>query len=178
MGYIKHVRLDLEKIHVSLGKRRLYRKKSELQYEQCQQRAGHLPYPLCRHSADEAEALIWKNGEGDSEAKSLLNQIRKRAGLPENSQATKVQLKNERRCELAFEFQPSRHLDLVRWHDAQEAYAKPLHGVKTTTNPDGSFNVQEVEIWPARTFNPNVNHVFPIPAKEVANSKNLKQNVY
>lgn len=107
-----------------------------------------------------AEALIWKNGEGDSEAKSLLNQIRKRAGLPENSQATKVQLKNERRCELAFEFQPSRHLDLVRWHDAQEAYAKPLHGVKTTTNPDGSFNVQEVEIWPARTFNPNVNHVF------------------
>ena len=125
-----------------------------------------------------AEALIWKNGEGDSEAKSLLNQIRKRAGLPENSQATKVQLKNERRCELAFEFQPSRHLDLVRWHDAQEAYAKPLHGVKTTTNPDGSFNVQEVEIWPARTFNPNVNHVFPIPAKEVANSKNLKQNVY
>ena len=125
-----------------------------------------------------AEALIWKNGEGDSEAKSLLNQIRKRAGLPDNSQATKVQLKNERRCELAFEFQPSRHLDLVRWHDAQEAYAKPLHGVKTTTNPDGSFNVQEVEIWPARTFNPNVNHVFPIPAKEVANSKNLKQNVY
>ena len=56
MGYIKHVRLDLEKIHVSLGKRRLYRKKSELQYEQCQQRAGHLPYPLCRHSVDEGRS--------------------------------------------------------------------------------------------------------------------------
>ena len=48
-----------------------------------------------------AEALIWTKGEGDAEAKQLLNQIRDRAGLPQNSQATKVQLMNERRCELA-----------------------------------------------------------------------------
>lgn len=57
-----------------------------------------------------AEALIWKNGEGDAEAKQLLNRIRKRARLPENSPATKAELKNQRRCELAFEFMPSRHL--------------------------------------------------------------------
>lgn len=125
-----------------------------------------------------AEALIWSKGEGDAEAINLLNRIRKRAGLPENSKATKDQLKNERRCELAFEFQPSRHIDLVRWGDAQEVYAKPLHGVKTTTHVDGTYTVEEVEIWPARTFNPKVNHVFPIPAKEVASSKNLKQNIY
>ena len=125
-----------------------------------------------------AEALIWKNGEGDATAKGLLNQIRKRAGLAENSQATKAQLKNERRCELAFEFQPSRHIDLVRWGDAQATYAKPLHGVKTETLSNGKFEVKEIEIWPSRTFNPKVNHVFPIPAKEVASSKNLKQNIY
>ncbi|MFR6634794.1 MAG: RagB/SusD family nutrient uptake outer membrane protein [Alistipes onderdonkii] len=70
-----------------------------------------------------AEALIWKNGEGDAEAKQLLNRIRKRARLPENSPATKAELKNQRRCELAFEFMPSRHLDMVRWGDAKEAYA-------------------------------------------------------
>ena len=37
-----------------------------------------------------AEALIWTKGEGDAEAKQLLNQIRDRAGLPQNSQATKA----------------------------------------------------------------------------------------
>lgn len=36
-----------------------------------------------------AEALIWKNGEGDAEAKQLLNRIRKRARLPENSRRPK-----------------------------------------------------------------------------------------
>lgn len=124
-----------------------------------------------------AEALIWNKGEGNSEAKVLLNRIRKRAGLPENSQATKEQLKNERRCELAFEFQPSRHLDLVRWGDAQREYAKPLHGVKTILQDYNTFDrVEEIEIWPARTFNPKVNHVFPIPSAEIAKSKNLKQN--
>lgn len=125
-----------------------------------------------------AEALIWSKGEGDGEAKSLLNLIRRRAGLPEDSQATKAQLKNERRCELAFEFQPSRHIDLVRWGDAQAAYAQPLHGVETVLKSDGTFDhVTEMEIWSARTFNPRVNHVFPIPSTEVARSKNLTQNL-
>ena len=53
-----------------------------------------------------AEALIWTKGEGDAEAKNLLDDIRERAGLPRDSRATKAQLQNERRCELAFEFQP------------------------------------------------------------------------
>ena len=125
-----------------------------------------------------AEALIWKNGEGDAEAKALLNQIRKRAGLEENSNATRAELKNERRCELALEFLPSRHLDLVRWGDAQSVYAQPSHGVRTFLNPDGTFDrVEEMEVWPARVFNPNVHHVFPIPAEQVNKSKgNLKQN--
>ena len=124
-----------------------------------------------------AEALIWTKGEGNAEAKSLLNQIRKRAGLPENSQATKEQLKNERRCELAFEYQPSRHLDLVRWGDAQRVYAQPLHGIQTTTDGHTITSTKEVEIWPSRTFDPVKNQVFPIPAAEVSKSKNLTQNI-
>lgn len=123
-----------------------------------------------------AEALIWTKGEGDAEAKNILNQIRQRAGLPQNSTATKEQLKNERRCELAFEFQPSRHLDLVRWGDAQKVYAQPLHGIQTTTDGTKITSTKVIEIWPARTFDPVKNQVFPIPAKEIANSKRLVQN--
>ncbi len=125
-----------------------------------------------------AEALIWKNGEGDGEAKRLLNMIRKRARLPENSQATMAQLKNERRCELASEFQPSRHLDLVRWGDAQEVYAQPAYGVDYTINADNSVTIRKsaTPAWPARSFNPQINHVFPIPEKAVSSSLTLKQN--
>lgn len=126
-----------------------------------------------------AEALIWKNGEGDAEAKRLLNMIRKRARLPENSKATRDELKNERRCELAFEFQPSRHIDLVRWGDAQANYAKPLYGVDYTVNADKTVTVTKSAdpIWGARSFNPRVHHVFPIPAASINSSNSLIQNV-
>ena len=130
-----------------------------------------------------SEALIWKNGEGNAEAKMLLNQIRKRARLPENSTASKAELKNQRRCELAFEFMPSRHLDLVRWGDAAVEYAKPLHGVKTILKKDPQGNnlpvidkIEVQQIWPSRSFDPKVHHVFPIPLSEVTKSKNLTQN--
>uniref|UniRef100_A0AB33IXG9 RagB/SusD family nutrient uptake outer membrane protein n=1 Tax=Prevotella sp. GTC17254 TaxID=3236794 RepID=A0AB33IXG9_9BACT len=123
-----------------------------------------------------AEALIWSKGEGNAEAKSLLNQIRQRAGLPANSGATKEQLKNERRCELAFEFQPSRHLDLVRWGDAKAVYAKPLHGLRTETDGTKITSRKVVEIWETRVFDPVKNQVFPIPSAEVNKSKNLTQN--
>ena len=92
-----------------------------------------------------AEALIWKNGEGDAEAKQLLNRIRKRARLPENSPATKAELKNQRRCELAFEFMPSRHLDMVRWGDAKETYAKPTQRV---VDPVDEFALKEGAVKP------------------------------
>lgn len=128
-----------------------------------------------------AEALIWKNGEGDATAKALLNQIRKRAGLPENSNATREELKTERRLELAYEFLPSRHFDLVRWGDAQATYAKPLHGyeIKFKTVGDDPYVFDpstKKEVWPARSFDPTKNHVFPIHANAINSSKNLKQN--
>lgn len=126
-----------------------------------------------------AEALIWTKGERNNEAKIILNAIRKRAGLPQNSQATKEQLKNERRCELAFEFQPSRHLDLVRWGDAKEVYAKPLHGIVSETDGKKITKITEIEIWKSRTFDPIKNQVFAIPESEIQKSVsgNLKQNI-
>ena len=139
-----------------------------------------LNIPLMRY-ADvllmKAEALIWKNGEGDATAKELIDDIRERAGLPRNSAATKAELKNERRCEFALEFGVFRHLDLVRWGDAKEVYSKPLHGFKVTLEDEKISNLDIIEVWPARSFDPSKHHVFPIPTREIAKGKNLKQNL-
>lgn len=125
-----------------------------------------------------AEALIALNGEGDSEARTLLNRIRARAGLAEDSDATWAQLKNERRCELAFEFMPSRFVDLVRWGDAQEVCAQPTYGVSSHWDSATQSVVVDgpVQYDSGRTFNPSVNHVFPIPAAALEGSVNLVQN--
>ena len=123
----------------------------------------------------QAEALIWTKGEGDAEAKNLLDDIRERAGLPRDSRATKAQLQNERRCELAFEFQPSRHIDVVRWGLAEEYYSKPLHSV-VSKMVDGRIETEEVEVYPGRTFNPTYNKVFPIPQTAFNGTVNLTQN--
>ncbi|MGL4851387.1 MAG: RagB/SusD family nutrient uptake outer membrane protein, partial [Phocaeicola sp.] len=88
-----------------------------------------------------AEALIWQGKNGDEP----LNLVRTRAGLAPKTNATKEDLKHERRCELAGEL-TGRHLDLVRWGDAQAAYAKPLHGYRTTlTSVDGNVVIDKVE---------------------------------
>jgi hypothetical protein len=123
-----------------------------------------------------AEALIWTKGEGNAEAKALINQVRKRAGLPENSTATKDALKKERRLEFAFEFFPSRHFDLVRWGDARSIYAEPTTGWQVVVEGGAIVNRTVVTVRQARNFNPNKHHVFPIPDAEIRKSKNLKQN--
>lgn len=138
-----------------------------------------LSIPLIRFSEVllwKAEALIWQGKNGDEP----LNQVRIRAGLAPVSNATKEDLKHERRCELAGEL-TNRHFDLVRWGDAQAVYAKPLHGLKTEIKMVNDkieiTKVDTIQIWEARTFNPNIHHVFPIPLDEVNSSKNLKQNM-
>lgn len=138
-----------------------------------------LSIPLVRFSEVllwKAEALIWQGKNGDEP----LNLVRVRAGLSPKTNATKADLKHERRCELAGELY-GRHLDLVRWGDAQEAYKKPLHGYKTTLGTDENGNViieetEEIEIWESRNFNPSIHHVQPIPPNEINTSKNLTQN--
>jgi hypothetical protein len=122
-----------------------------------------------------AEALIWTQGEGNATAKTLINTVRRRAGLPENSPATRDALKKERRLEFAFEFFPSRHFDLVRWGDAQTTYAQPTEGWQVEVN-GSTITKTTVTVRPARNFNPAKHHVFPIPYTEIRKSKNLKQN--
>jgi tetratricopeptide (TPR) repeat protein len=110
-----------------------------------------------------AEAAIMLTGAGAGDVE--LNRIRVRAGLAAKFGMTIVDLKRERRNELAGEW-ADRHRDLVRWGDAQATYAKPLH--------DSGGNV----IWPARTFNPQVHDVWAVPQREIDNSAGvIKQNV-
>ncbi|WP_405296760.1 RagB/SusD family nutrient uptake outer membrane protein [Algibacter sp. Ld11] len=124
--------------------------------------------PLLRYAEIlliKSEALIMQGKNGDAP----LNLVRDRAGLSPITNATMADLKHERRVELAGEF-ANRHFDLVRWGDAQATYAKPLHGRihADRSNPDSPYTVEE--IWPARTFNPNVMHVWPIPNRSIESS--------
>lgn len=115
-----------------------------------------LNVPLFRY----AEILLIKAESELMQGKSAdieLNIIRKRAGLAPVAGATMVELKKQRRSEFAGEW-ADRHRDLVRWGDAQEAYAKPVHGVNGEV------------IWEGRKFNPNVHDIWAVPQKEIDNS--------
>ncbi len=120
--------------------------------------------PLLRYAEViliKAEAKLMQGKNADAE----INMIRKRAGLAPISGATMTDLKHERRMELAGEW-ADRHHDLVRWGDAQAAYAKPLHG----------YDASKV-IWPARKFNPDVHNVWPVPQREIdASGGKIQQN--
>ena len=112
--------------------------------------------PLLRYAEViliKAEAKLMQGKNADAE----INQIRNRAGLTSVSGATLTELKKQRRCEFAGEW-ADRHRDLVRWGDAQAVYSQPLHGY------NGSV------IWPARTFNPAVHNVWPVPSTEISSS--------
>lgn len=66
----------------------------------------------------------------DDEAKTALNLIRARAGMPditESGAALKARYRNERRIELAFE--QHRYFDIRRWMIAPQAMGRPANGI-------------------------------------------------
>lgn len=127
-----------------------------------------LNIPLVRY-ADillmKAEALIMQGQNGDSE----INRVRNRAGLPSITGATLADLKKERRSEFVAEY-TDRHTDLVRWGDAKEAYSKPATGRDHSNKNDPTSGYTVYQVWPARNFNPDIHHVWPIPPADISNS--------
>ncbi|MFC4872605.1 RagB/SusD family nutrient uptake outer membrane protein [Negadavirga shengliensis] len=117
-----------------------------------------------------SEALIMQGQNGDAP----LNQVRERAGLGSKTNATLDDLKHERRVELAAEY-ADRHLDLIRWGDAQEAYSKPSTGRNHSNKTDPNSPYEVYEVWPGRSFNPEIHHVWPIPPNVLATS-GINQN--
>jgi hypothetical protein len=125
-----------------------------------------------------AEACIELNEE--SEARSALNQIRKRAGMPnitDSGNALRNRCRNERRVELAFE--EHRFYDVRRWLIAPEAYQQ-FSGVSvvyklnadhtTATIPTITPIVVQKSAWLDKAY------LFPVSRDEMNKNALLVQN--
>lgn len=73
-----------------------------------------------------AEAAIELNKQGD--ALWAVNEIRKRAGMPELPAVTREDVRKERKIELAYE--GTRYFDVRRWRTAKEELTKSYHGLR------------------------------------------------
>lgn len=104
--------------------------------------------------------------------------IRQRAGFTEASALDydasadiKSVIRNERRCELAFE--GSRYKDIIRWKTAETVLNGKVHGLYTgeVVGTDNGFVILET-----RNFDPSKHYLWPIPQKDRDINKNLDQN--
>ena len=141
-----------------------------------------------------AEAI--NEAEGPANAYQYINQVRKRAGMPDyagmSQDEFRKRIRNERRVELSFE--DHRFFDLRRWRaydgvTPQNEQGKPryeqllnmyamqvqLSGTQpvfTVSGPPGSMG-NDME---PRVFNNPKNYYFPVPSNEVKRAPNLGQN--
>lgn len=109
-----------------------------------------------------AECLVKQNKP--MEALPYLNQVRRRAGLPDLMEATEDRVANEMRHELAFE--NHRWTDLIRNGKAIETLTQKGDTLKALYGwlLPGSFNVTENRL------------IYAIPSREVLINSNLVQN--
>ncbi len=120
-----------------------------------------------------AEACI-ELGE-ESEAKTYLNMIRKRAGMPDitlSGSALKDEYRNERKIEMAFEEQ--RFFDVRRWMIAPQVYT-PARGVEIKRYLNGNITYTPIDNLEPREFKNNW-YLFPISISEVQKNPKLVQN--
>jgi hypothetical protein len=130
------------------------------------------PYMFLRYAEvllNYAEACLGLGEE--NQAKQALNQIRKRAGMPEipaleTGQALLERYHNERRVELALENQ--RFFDVRRWMIAEQAYQE-IYGVQY----DGT-NYSQV-VYETHHWNPS-HYFIPISYTEMQKNTALIQN--
>lgn len=115
----------------------------------------------------------------DATVYSALNQIRKRAGMPDLpaglTQATmRERIRNERRVELAFE--EHRFFDVRRWKIANMTENVPAYGMRPEKKTDGSIEYVKIIALEGRKFQ-DKNYWQPIPQSEIqASGGALKQN--
>lgn len=120
-----------------------------------------------------AEACIGL-GEED-EAKTYLNMLRARAGMPditETGQALIDRYQNERRIELAFE--QHRYFDVRRWMIAPTALDRDAHGIDITAPMGGPVDYEVIQIQD-RAWNDKM-YFLPILEDERNRNTNLIQN--
>jgi len=116
----------------------------------------------------------------DAEAKTYLNQIRKRAGMPditESGAALVDRYRHERKIELAFE--DERYFDVRRWMIADQSYTdamgvepryKMLPDHSTSTTPTYTLITAQQRAWNPRFY------LLPIQLDEMNRNNKLIQN--
>lgn len=112
------------------------------------------------------------------EAKSAINELRGRVGLPGTKAATAPELmeviEQERMVELAFE--GHRYWDLRRWRKAHMVLDnRRVHGHKITQAEDGTFRYEEVDSDKQDKLFPGQIYYIPIPQAEIANNPAVEQ---
>lgn len=124
-------------------------------------------WPVYRYS----EALLYMaealNEQGrTNEAAQYINQVRRRAGLPDIAATTQAEMRqaiiHERRVELAFE--NKRWLDLVHYNIADETMK--AFGQRVKNNPNVYYFPKGYSPSP-QSFT-NIKELFPLPASEAA----------
>lgn len=111
----------------------------------------------------------------DVEAKTYLNMIRKRANMPditEAGDALRQRYRNERRIEMYNE--QSRYFDIRRWLIGEESY-KPAEGIVISEFSDGSVLYEVKPYGQTRGWNDKVNFL-PITQDEMNRNTTLIQN--
>ena len=112
-----------------------------------------------------SDVLLMGAELGGPNAQAYFDRVRARVGLPSKT-ASLENIKEERRHELAFE--GVRYFDLLRWHEAESAFAKMKNIPIKNTNISEDYNVD---------YRPETGGFLPIPETEVRLSADvLKQN--
>ena len=132
---------------------------------------------------DYAEASIELGDE--AAARSAINQVRRRAGMPAidgafTGAALRDEYRNERRIELVFEEQ--RYFDARRWMIAPQAFGEAAHGIDITAQATNAldrstyrnYTYKLIDVEP-RAWNDRM-YFNPIPRDEMNRNSLLKQN--
>jgi hypothetical protein len=140
-----------------------------------------LPWRYIRYTEiilNYAEACLGLGQE--AEAKTYINMIRKRAGMPDITDAGQALIdryRNERKIELAFEDQ--RYFDVRRWMNAPDAYTD-AEGVSIRYQADANGNPISAPTYSiidvqSRAWNPRF-YFLPIKLDEMNRNNKLIQN--
>lgn len=146
-------------------------------------------FPVLRYAEvllSYAEAKIEQNSI-DASVYDAINQVRKRAGMPDVDQAKynsqdklRELVRRERRVEFAYE--GLRRMDIIRWDIAKDVLNQPVVRVEgellTTKNAEGDFDVKitGTTIEENRSFVVGKHEVLPIPQSAIDANDKLTQN--